>query len=100
MDPTQIPLRDLHLPDAIGWWPLAPGWWIVIAVLAITALALLRKWLQRRSRALIRSSVRESRPPCFGRSGYCNRSCPRASRRICAISRASERASRRGFVRS
>ena len=25
----QLPLRDIHLPDSIGWWPLAPGWWIV-----------------------------------------------------------------------
>lgn len=28
-------LRDIHLPDPIGWWPPAPGWWIV-AILAIT----------------------------------------------------------------
>jgi len=34
MDPTQIPLRDLHLPAEIGWWPLAPGWWVIIAILA------------------------------------------------------------------
>jgi len=27
-----LPLRDLHLPDAIGWWPLAPGWWVVLAI--------------------------------------------------------------------
>ncbi len=32
MDPTQLPLRDLHLPDPVGWWPLAPGWWILIAL--------------------------------------------------------------------
>lgn len=34
MDETQLPLRDLHLPDAIGWWPLAPGWWFVLFVAA------------------------------------------------------------------
>ena len=32
MDPEQIPLRDLHLPEAVGWWPLAPGWWVLIAL--------------------------------------------------------------------
>lgn len=26
-------LRDIHLPDAIQWWPLAIGWWIVAALL-------------------------------------------------------------------
>ena len=35
MDPTQLPLRDLHLPETIGWWPLAPGWWFAIAALVV-----------------------------------------------------------------
>ncbi|CAA0091636.1 Uncharacterised protein [BD1-7 clade bacterium] len=30
-------LRDIHLPDAITWWPPAPGWWAV-TLLAIIAL--------------------------------------------------------------
>ena len=46
MDPEQIPLRDLHLPEAIGWWPLAPGWWVVIALLAIGAGFLIRRYWQ------------------------------------------------------
>ena len=32
MDPEQIPIRDLHLPAEIGWWPLAPGWWVLLAL--------------------------------------------------------------------
>lgn len=24
-----LPLRDIHLPDAISWWPLAIGWWLL-----------------------------------------------------------------------
>jgi hypothetical protein len=54
MDPEQIPLRDLHLPEAVGWWPLAPGWWVLIA-LAIVALGfLLRAWLRIRARGAAR----------------------------------------------
>jgi len=34
MDENALPLRDLHLPEAIGWWPLAPGWWIVLVLMA------------------------------------------------------------------
>lgn len=26
-------LKDIHLPDAIGWWPLAPGWYAIILLL-------------------------------------------------------------------
>ena len=32
MDPDQLPLRGLHLPEPIGWWPLAPGWWVIAAL--------------------------------------------------------------------
>jgi hypothetical protein len=28
-------LKDIHLPSPVGWWPLAPGWWIVVVVLFI-----------------------------------------------------------------
>lgn len=29
MNPADIPIRDLHPPEMIAWWPLAPGWWIL-----------------------------------------------------------------------
>jgi hypothetical protein len=34
MEEQALPLRDLHLPEPIGWWPLAPGWWVLLALLA------------------------------------------------------------------
>lgn len=54
MDPEKIPLRDLHLPDAISWWPLAPGWWVVIAVALFALGYLLRIWLRTRARGAAR----------------------------------------------
>ena len=32
-----LPLRDIHLPDAISWWPPAPGWWILLGMLVVSA---------------------------------------------------------------
>lgn len=45
MEPDALPLRDLHLPEAIGWWPFAPGWWFLLLLLA-TGLC----WLLLRAR--------------------------------------------------
>jgi len=34
-----IPLRDIHLPEAIGWWPLAIGWWLLPVVIFLCVFA-------------------------------------------------------------
>ncbi|MBT8086672.1 MAG: DUF4381 domain-containing protein [Gammaproteobacteria bacterium] len=48
MNGAPLPLRDLHLPDAVGWWPLAPGWWLMLALLAaafgFVAIQVYRRW--------------------------------------------------------
>lgn len=28
-------LKDIHLPEPIGWWPLAPGWYVLMAILLV-----------------------------------------------------------------
>jgi hypothetical protein len=60
MDPQQIPLRDLHLPELIGWWPLAPGWWLLI-VLVVAGLGYLlyKAFNQWRRNAARRLALRE-----------------------------------------
>jgi len=44
-DQQLLDLRDIHLPEAISWWPIAPGWWIIFAsiILIITAIFISRK---------------------------------------------------------
>ena len=46
----ELPLRDIHLPAPIGWWPPAPGWYAVLA--AVVLLAALSWWAWRRWRRL------------------------------------------------
>ena len=39
MQPTELPLKDIHLPQAISWFPPAIGWWLLaIAMLLLTDL--------------------------------------------------------------
>jgi hypothetical protein len=33
MNPEDIPIRDLHLPEMIAWWPVASGWWVLFVLL-------------------------------------------------------------------
>lgn len=42
-------LRDIHLPQAGGFWPPAPGWWLVAAV-TVALCGALALWLFRRHR--------------------------------------------------
>jgi hypothetical protein len=30
---NELPLRAIHLPDPISWWPLAFGWWLALGLL-------------------------------------------------------------------
>ena len=60
MEPNASPLRDLHLPEAIGIWPLAPGWWVVIGiVLVLAAIWSWQMWIAWRDGALRRYALRQ-----------------------------------------
>lgn len=50
-------LRDIHLPTA-AWWPLAPGWWVLAAALALAVTALLWWWRRRTLQPALAAALR------------------------------------------
>jgi len=57
MESQVLQLQDIHLPEGASFWPLALGWWLLLAVLMILAtwlvLTALKKQRQRKYRAKI-----------------------------------------------
>lgn len=47
-------LRDIHLPEPVSWWPLAPGWWILIIAGCLLSGWLIRLWYRRYTAKLYR----------------------------------------------
>lgn len=47
-------LRDIHLPEPISWWPLAPGWWLLIISGGLLLAWLIRFFYRRYSARLYR----------------------------------------------
>lgn len=49
MPGNPLPLRDIHLPDAVSLWPPAPGWWLLLILIIALAVLLPRlvRYLQQ-----------------------------------------------------
>lgn len=68
-DLDQLPLRDIHLPEAVAWWPLAWGWWLLAGLVLIAMLAAAWHYRSRfRQRAAIRGLRAVSRSLARGQS--------------------------------
>ena len=96
MNPATGPdLRDIHLPRRAGWWPPAPGWWVLGAiVLAALVYLCVKLYLYTKRQAPASARMREldrcvdarttirrcSPPVCRNSCGACAlRTAPRAA---------------------
>lgn len=75
MNADALPLRDIHLPEPVSWWPPAIGWWLLLALICacITGIAVWRRraaklrtaptTLARAELARVRANWAENRDP-------------------------------------
>jgi hypothetical protein len=53
-------LHDLAVPPPVPWWPPAPGWYVVLAIVALAAIVwVVRRWFRWRANAYRRAALRE-----------------------------------------
>lgn len=55
---SELPLRDIHLPDPIGWWPPAIGWWLLVILIPLS-MALFWWLIKRITRGTALKSARK-----------------------------------------
>jgi len=53
-------LHDIVLPPEVSWWPLAPGWYVVLGIVLVLVLVLVhRAWNHWQANAYRRAALRE-----------------------------------------
>jgi hypothetical protein len=58
MESAQLPLKDIHLPDVIGWWPPALGWWLLVILIPLMILLLVKLMSYIKRSTAIKSAKR------------------------------------------
>lgn len=81
-------LRDIHLPPA-GWWPPAPGWWGVAALVVLASCAIAWLFWRRTRQRIRRAALREidSLAAAYAQDGDMTRLAEGASRLLRRVAR-------------
>jgi hypothetical protein len=53
-----LPLKDIHLPPAVSFWPIAPGWWLLAIGLPLLLFGLFKLY----RRITRQTAVKQARP--------------------------------------
>ena len=48
----QMPIAEIHTPQAISMWPLAYGWWILLAITVLLLVTIIYQWRKRKAARL------------------------------------------------
>lgn len=67
-EPGTLPLRDIHLPPPVAWWPLAPGWYVLAFAVVLLAAIAVWAWRRRRQGRTARAALTElaTIEACYG----------------------------------
>jgi hypothetical protein len=52
-------LKDIHLPQSITWWPLAPGWYVVLLIIMFSIIGVVYFFHRRQLNALAKNQALE-----------------------------------------
>lgn len=52
-------LKDIHLPEPISWWPLAPGWYVLMLLALVIVILISHSIYKRRTNALAKRKALE-----------------------------------------
>ncbi len=58
-------LRDIHLPDEVGLWPLAPAWWIIAFIVVAAILCATVFYMRHRTRNRYRRAAKNQLDASF-----------------------------------
>lgn len=56
---SDLPLRDIRLPEPVAWMPPAPGWWLAALAVLILPFLVLRLWRMARRTTAKKLALRE-----------------------------------------
>lgn len=56
MQPTQLPLKDIHLPEAISWWPPAIGWWLLAVLIPLLIIVFVKAYKRLTRKTAIKTA--------------------------------------------
>lgn len=52
----ELPIRDIHLPEAIGWFPPAIGWWLIAILIPVSTYFLIALIQRLRQKTVIKDA--------------------------------------------